>query len=122
MKKIVSFFALAGSLGTLVCCFLPAVFVTLGLGASFAGLVGAVPQLIWLSEHKVIVFGGAALLIALAGYMNWRARNMACPIDPELAEACQSGRNWSKWALISAALVFSCGFVFAFVLPWLHVI
>ena len=121
MKKFVSFFALAGSLGTLVCCFLPAVFVTLGLGASFAGLVGNFPQLIWLSEHKVLVFGSAAFLILLAGYLNRRSRNTACPLDPKLAEACRGGRNWSKWAIVSAALIFSCGFLFAFVLPWLHV-
>lgn len=120
MKKLVSFFALAGSLGTLFCCFLPAVFVTLGLGASFAALVGNFPQLIWLSEHKGTVFGGAALIIAVAGYLNWRSRNAACPIDPTLAEACRNGRNWSKWAFAGAVIIFACGATFAFLLPWLQ--
>ena len=119
MKKIISFFALAGSLGTLVCCFLPALFVTLGLGASFAALVGNFPQLIWLSEHKEIVFGGSALLIGLAALFQWRSRKLQCPVDPNLGKACQSGRNWSKWALLVAILTFSCGFIFAFVLPLL---
>ncbi|MBI1861153.1 MAG: hypothetical protein HYR96_09575 [Deltaproteobacteria bacterium] len=108
-------------MGTLICCFLPAVFVTLGLGASFAGLVGNFPQLIWLSEHKTAVFGGAAFLIGLAAYLNWRSRLAVCPTDPALAAACKNGRNWSKWALMAAALIFVCGATFAFLLPWLEI-
>ena len=43
-----AFGALLASSGTLVCCVLPAVMVSLGAGATLAGLVTAVPQLIWL--------------------------------------------------------------------------
>src|SRR6187200_1056050 len=39
--------ALLASSGTLVCCVLPALMVALGAGAALAGLVTAVPQLIW---------------------------------------------------------------------------
>ena len=56
--------ALLASSATLVCCVLPAVLVALGAGAALAGLVTAVPQLVWLSEHKALVFGGAAALLA----------------------------------------------------------
>ncbi len=121
MRRTSSFFALAGSLGTLVCCFLPAVFVTLGLGATFAGLVSTFPQLIWISEHKPAVFSIAGALILIAFWLQWRSRNSACPIDPELARSCKGGKAWSQRALIIAALVFVCGATFAFVLPWLAV-
>ena len=45
--------SLFASAGTLVCCALPALFVTLGAGAALAGLVGEFPQLVWLSTYKL---------------------------------------------------------------------
>ena len=44
------------SSGTLVCCALPALFVTVGAGAALSSLVSAVPQLVWLSENKEPLF------------------------------------------------------------------
>ena len=120
MKKALSFLALAGSFSTLICCFLPAVFVTLGFGASFAALVGNFPQLIWVSEHKTAIFITASVLILLSAFLHWRGRKLACPIDPELAKACQSGKGWSKTVLVLSAGVFLCGALFAFVIPWLN--
>ena len=55
--------ALLASTATLVCCVLPAVLVALGAGAALASLVTAVPQLIWLSAHKPIVFATAGALL-----------------------------------------------------------
>ncbi len=105
------------SAGTLVCCALPALLVTLGAGATLASLVGAFPQLVWLSEHKVLVFGVAGLMLALAGYFQWRARFLPCPADPRLAAACGRQRRISRWIYgISVALYLIGGF-FAFVAP-----
>jgi hypothetical protein len=108
---------LAASSGTLVCCVLPAVMVALGAGASLAGLVTAVPQLIWLSEHKPLVFGTAFALLALSGFVQWRARRLPCPSDPRLAAACTRLRraSWWLWGIALAATI--TGAVFAFVLP-----
>ena len=79
--------------GTLVCCALPALLVALGAGAALAGLVTAVPQLIWLSEHKVEVFAVATLMLSISGWLQWRARSLPCPADPALAAACTGLRN-----------------------------
>lgn len=68
-----SWLSLLTSSSTLVCCALPALLVTLGAGASLVTLTGHVPQLIWLSEHKALVFGLAALALLLAGFAQWRA-------------------------------------------------
>ena len=112
----VAFLALAASSGTLVCCVLPAVMVALGAGASLAGLVTAFPQLIWLSEHKPLVFGLAFVMLAISGWMQWRARLLPCPADPRLARACSTLRRWS-WAVWAVALAATLlGAVFAFVL------
>jgi len=112
-----AFAALVVSSGTLVCCVLPAVMVTLGAGAALAGLVSAVPPLVWLSEHKVAVFGTAAAMLALAGVAIWRARRLPCPADPALARACQRLRGASAVLYSLALVAFVVGATFAFVLP-----
>ncbi|MBS0583985.1 MAG: hypothetical protein JSS42_12875 [Proteobacteria bacterium] len=109
--------ALVASSGTLVCCVLPALMVALGAGAALAGLVSAVPQLIWLSEHKAWVFGIAAAMIGLAGIAIRRARRLPCPADPALARACKRLRGVSAVLYSLALAVFFVGVAFAFVLP-----
>ena len=105
------------SSGTLVCCALPAVLVALGAGAAFSGLVSTVPQLVWLSNHKGLVFGFAALMIAVAGVLQWRARSAPCPADPVLASACLRARRVSASIYMGSVAIFGVGILFAFVLP-----
>jgi len=112
-----AFTALIASTGTLLCCVLPAVMVALGAGAALAGLVGAVPQLVWMSEHKGLVFGVAAVLLAVAGVAIWQARRTPCPADPALARACVRLRAVSRGLYVVAVLAFALGATFAFVLP-----
>ena len=109
--------ALLASSATLVCCVLPAVLVALGAGAALAGLVTAVPQLVWLSEHKPLVFGSAAALLAVSGMALWYGRNLPCPADPDAARACRSLRRISALLYGLALASFALGSVFAFVLP-----
>lgn len=103
--------------GTLVCCVLPAVMVALGAGAALAGLVTAVPQLVWMSAHKLLVFGAAGVALAGAGAMLWRARSLPCPVDPKLAAACMRTRRASAIVYFVALASFALGATFAFVLP-----
>lgn len=113
----VALLTLIASSGTLICCVLPAVMVALGAGAALAGLVTAVPQLVWLSEHKSAVFGMAFAMLALSGVLLWRARALPCPADPALAHTCARLRRVSV-ALWSFALLSTiAGSAFAFVLP-----
>ena len=109
-----AFGALLASAGTLVCCVLPAVMVSLGAGAALAGLVTAVPQLIWLSERKGLVFGVAAGALLLAGALLWRARYAPCPADPALALTCQRLRVWSHRIYGVAVVATLAGAIFAF--------
>jgi len=110
--------ALLASSGTLLCCVLPAVMVALGAGAALAGVVTAVPQLVWLSEHKALVFGIAGVLLVVAGVVLWRARRLPCPVDAEQARACMRLRKWSALLYATALFAFALGATFAFVLPW----
>lgn len=109
--------ALLASSATLVCCVMPAVLVTLGAGAALAGLVSAVPQLIWLSEHKQLVFGSAAALLLVSGVALWYGRTLPCPTDPGAARACRRLRLTSLLFYGLALGSFALGVAFAFVLP-----
>ncbi len=109
--------ALLASSGTLVCCVLPAVMVALGAGATLAGWVSAIPQLVWLSEHKALVFGVAAAVLAIAGIAIASGRRMPCPADPALARACVQLRRFSAVVYACALAAFLLGCAYAFVLP-----
>lgn len=108
---------LLASSATLLCCVLPAVMVSLGAGAALVGLVAAVPQLIWLSEHKLLVFALAGLLLAGSGALLWRARRLPCPIDPVAARSCTRLRRISASLYGVSLLAYGLGLLFAFVLP-----
>jgi hypothetical protein len=112
--------SLFASGGTLVCCALPALLVSLGAGAALSSLVSAMPQLVWLSEHKAAVFAAAALMLAIAGVMQWRARSQPCPADPSLAAACLSARKFSRRTYAISLVIFLTGGFFAFVAPLLE--
>lgn len=113
----VSSLALVASAGTLVCCVLPAALVSLGAGAALAAIVTAVPQLIWLSAHKALVFAVAATMLALSGGAIWHARSLPCPIDPAQGRACATLRTVSTYLWSAAAICTGTGAFFAFVLP-----
>lgn len=109
--------ALLGSSTTLICCVLPALLVTLGFGSVVAGVIGAVPQITWLSENKGIVFGIAGILVAASGLWEFKRRNDPCPLDPNLAKACMKLRKISLILWIVSAVVLSGSAFFVFVLP-----
>ena len=108
------------SSGTLICCALPALLVSLGAGAALAGLVSTFPQLIWLSAHKASVFGLAGLMLAGAGLMQWRARRLPCPADARLAAACTRTRRASAAIYVLSLLIYLVGAGFAFLPPALQ--
>jgi hypothetical protein len=103
------------SSGTLLCCALPALFVSIGAGATLASIVSAVPQLIWVSKHKALVFGLAGAMLLVSGLL--RLRPQACPIDPKLATACARARKYSAVLYWASVLVYATGAFFAFVMP-----
>jgi hypothetical protein len=113
----VAFGTLLATTGTLLCCVLPAVLVSVGAGAALVGLVATFPQLVWLSEHKPLVFGIAAALLALSGVSIWKARSLPCPVDPVAARSCTRLRRLSAALYGVAVVCFLVGATFAFVLP-----
>jgi hypothetical protein len=109
--------SLLTSAGTLVCCALPALLVAVGAGAVLASAVSAMPALVWLSEYKGYVFSLAAVMLVIAGVMQWRARSLPCPADRMLAAACRRTRKLGLAIYLASVTLFCVGGFFAFVLP-----
>ena len=108
-------FSLLTSVSTLVCCALPALLVTLGMGAALAGLVSSAPWLVALSEYKIYVFAFSGALLVISAFLQYRARNAPCPADPAQAKACTRLRRVSWIILGIATLIYATGFFFAFI-------
>jgi len=109
--------ALLTSLSTLICCTLPAVMITLGMGAALSSLTSNLPQLIWLSERKPLVFGGSLILLCLAWWVRYLTRNMPCPADAAQAKLCSRLRKIGGWVLYIGFAVWAIGAFSAFILP-----
>ncbi len=114
-----TWFSIFTSTSTLLCCALPALLVALGAGATLATLVGVVPQLVWVSEHKTGVFIAAGVMLAIAGYFQYRARFLPCPLDPALATACTRQRKVSQIIYFTSVVIYLMGGFFAFIAPLL---
>ena len=107
------------SASTLLCCALPALLVALGAGAALASLVGVFPQIVWVSEHETLVFVTAGAMLAVAGYLQYRARFLPCPADPLLAAACSRQRRVSNVIYFVSLAIYVIGVSFAVLGPYL---
>lgn len=116
MKSVLSYLSLFTSFGTLLCCALPSLLVLLGLGATVASFLAAVPWLVALSRHKNWVFAIAGILIAgNLVYVYWLGprlamRGGACP--PDSPEACVTASRASRTVLWISAVLY-CGGAFS---------
>ena len=106
---------LFASTGTLLCCALPIVLVSLGMGAVVASMASNIPFLIVLSQHKAWVFLASFILLILAAWALYRP-GRACPIDPEIAETCALAHKWNQRFYWGAVLVWGIGFFSAYIL------
>jgi hypothetical protein len=96
---------------------LPAVFVALGAGASFASLITVFPFLITLSQYKVYITLFALVMIGLAGYVNYKTYYMPCPIDPEIGRTCMNTRRRARRLYYISVAIFLFATVFTYVVP-----
>lgn len=113
---ILSFATLLFSGGTLICCTLPILLVSLGLGASVAYITHALPWLVVLSRHKIWIFAIAGAYLLATGWVIYRP-GRSCPTDPELARLCQRADRLNRIVLWLAVGVYSIGFFMAYL--WL---
>ncbi len=112
------------SSATLVCCVIPIVLVSLGMGAVVASLYGNLPFLTFLGIHKIWTFGITAIILALAAWALYRP-GRTCPADPELAKACNSAHKWNIrlfWASVALWCIgFFAAYLLLLVMQWLGI-
>lgn len=113
---ILEILTILSSFTTLLCCALPTLLVSLGAGAVLASLVTAVPQLVWISEHKIPLFAFAGLMLLLFGISSYRNRKATCPTDPVQAKLCLRLRRLSEQIFYVSLALYFVGFLFAFVI------
>lgn len=112
-QRRVTILALFTSMSTLLCCALPIVLVSLGLGATYAALTDRAPWLITLGQYKAVTFSLAAILIAGSIWLSYRP-GRSCPTDPQLGAQCSRIDKWNKRLLILAAIAWCIGFFAAY--------
>lgn len=101
--------------GTLLCCALPIVLVSMGFGAAVASLNYNIPGLVFLGEHKFWTLSLSALLLLFLAWMIWRPYQ-SCPSDPELAAHCETTRRWNQRIFWLSITIWSTGFFFSVLL------
>lgn len=118
--KALAILSLCASTSTLLCCALPTLLVTLGLGAVVAGAISSLPWLVTLSQYKQWIFLAAGLLIAGDWVLMWRWEQAvtSCEIPAggsSVIPACQVASRFSRVVLWISTALFVVGFIVAFV-------
>ena len=108
-----SWLTLFASGGTLICCALPIILVTLGLGATMAAFTSSFPLLVTIAQHKAWVFAGSGALLLVSGWLMYRA-GRACPADPELGRLCDQTQVWNRRIYWSSVTLWGIGFIAAY--------
>jgi len=116
-ERPASLFALMASSSTLLCCALPALFVAVGAGATFASIVSALPFLIAVSVYKIEISIFTLIMLLGAGYLNYRSARLPCPADPVLGRACLKTRRNSRRIYYVSAALFVVATIFTYWVP-----
>lgn len=119
-KDLVSIASLFTSFSTLFCCALPALLVTLGLGAALAGFLMAFPWFQTIVKHHHLLFLIAGSFLLLNGLLLFRKRpGASCPPGKatEGGSACETAHRWNFWIFWVSVGVFSIGAAFTYILP-----
>jgi len=112
---IVDLLTVLSSFGTLLCCAVPALLVSVGAGAVMASAVSAIPQLVWISEHKILMFIFAGMMLCASGISKYANRRTPCPTDPAKAKSCLRVRRLSAGIFLVSIALYAVGLFFAFV-------
>ncbi len=98
---------------TLVCCALPILLVSLGLGAVSASLFATLPILVTLAQYKAWMFTGSGAVLMLTAWLLFRSGRV-CPSDPKLAELCDRAHRWNTRLFGASVVIWVLGFAAAY--------
>jgi len=116
-NKLVNYLSLITSSGTIICCALPVLLVSVGAGAALSSFVAVFPQLVIFSIYKIPIFIGAFIMLIIAGILQYQSRDLPCPADKKKAYACMQTRKVSMIIYFTSVGIFIIGLLFAFIIP-----
>ncbi len=116
-SKLVNYLSLFASSGTIICCALPVLLVSIGAGAVLSSLIAVFPQLVILSIYKIPIFIGAFIMLIISGMLQYHSRGLPCPANKKQAYACMQTRKVSMIIYFSSVGIFIIGLLFAFIFP-----
>ena len=112
--KLMSFLSLFTSVGTLLCCALPALLVTLGLGAVVVAGVSAFPWLVPLTRNKEWLFLSAGVLIGLNCFLLYRSeQRTVCDLEGG-GDGCRVAGGWNRVVVRLSVGVYAIGLFMAY--------
>ncbi|VAW96140.1 hypothetical protein MNBD_GAMMA22-864 [hydrothermal vent metagenome] len=114
-EKSITVFTLFTTTGTLLCCALPIILVTLGLGSTVVAMTSTFPFLIVVTQYKIWIFAFSGLMMLISGWFMFRP-GRSCPTDKALADACTTAHKWNKRIYWSSVTIWSIGFFAAYML------
>lgn len=114
-EKSITVFTLFTTTGTLLCCALPIIFVTLGMGATVVAMTSTFPFLITLTKYKIWLFAFSGLMLLISGWLMFRPGRI-CPTDKALGDACNTAHKWNKRIYWTSVAIWSVGFTAAYIL------
>lgn len=100
---------------TLLCCALPVLLVSLGMGAVVASLNYNIPGLLLLAEYQDWTLVLAGLMLGLMAWVIWRP-NQHCPTDPKLAALCQRSKRLNQTVFWLSLCIWLIGLFFSYLL------
>ncbi|MGH9520711.1 MAG: hypothetical protein ACRD2D_13720 [Terriglobales bacterium] len=103
------------SSGTLLCCALPILLITLGMSGAVVFITNAWPWLVTLSHHKLWIFVGAGLYLLTIAWLIYRP-GRACPADPQLARLCARADRLNRGIFWVGTGIYAIGFFVSYLL------
>jgi mercuric ion transport protein len=114
-ESLLPFFGLFTSISTILCCALPIILVTLGMGAVFASLTANFPFIIWLTEKSIYLFSIATILLLVSGYFIF-IKQQSCPADKKIAKMCNKTKKFNKIIWWVSVIILITSFFFKYIL------
>ncbi len=123
VRHLTGFATLCTSMGTLLCCALPAIVATLAGGAAVIALTSAFPWLIPLSRQKDWIFLVAGLMILFNAILLFRPKGtVACAVTG--GSGCEVAGRFTKVMFRSSVVIVITGAFFSYatvpILRWLE--
>ena len=105
MKFLSNLSLLIANGGVMLCCVLPAILVSLGLGSTLVTFLDNYPIFIEITKHKAYIFIGVFILLVINGVLIYRSQNQVCEID-EISKECDEVKSASKGIYIFSVIVY----------------